>query len=74
MPKLPRIKPKEAIRALKRAGFSADHISGSHYIMYHNDNTPPISIPFHNRDLKLGTLKSILRQAKISVSEFLELL
>jgi len=74
MPKLPRVKPKQVIKALKRAGFYVDHITGSHYILYKDDSSPPISIPYHNKDLKLGTLKNILKQAKLSVKEFIELL
>ncbi len=74
MPKLPRVKSKQAIKALKRAGFYVDHVSGSHYILYKNDSTPPISVPFHNKELKLGTLSSILKQAKLSVQEFIDLL
>lgn len=33
MPKLPRIKPAKLIKALERAGFFVDHITGSHYIL-----------------------------------------
>lgn len=74
MPKLPRVKPKQVIKALKRAGFYVDRISGSHYIFYKNDKLMPISVPFHNKDLKTGTLASILKQAKLSTKEFIDLL
>lgn len=69
MPKLPRIKPSKIIKALKRAGFYIDHTTGSHYILYKDDKSNPVSIPYHKKDLKLGTLKNILRQAKISVKD-----
>ena len=74
MPKLPRIKPAKAIKALKRANFYIDHITGSHYILYKDDKSCPVSVPMHNKDLKLGTLRNILRQAKLSVKEFIEYL
>lgn len=74
MPKLPRVKPKQVIKALKRAGFYVDRISGSHYIFYKNDEFMPISVPFHNKDLKVGTFSNILRQAKLSIQEFIDLL
>lgn len=74
MPKLPRIKPKQLIKALKRANFYVDHVTGSHYIFYKDDNPLPISVPFHNKDLKTGTLSSILKQAKLSTQEFIDLL
>jgi predicted RNA binding protein YcfA (HicA-like mRNA interferase family) len=74
MPRLPRIKPTKLLKALKRAGFFIDHVSGSHFILYKNDKTMPISVPKHNKDLKLGTLRNILRQAKISVEELIDYL
>ena len=74
MPKLPRIKPFKVIKALKRAGFYLDHVTGSHHILYKDDKSWPVSVPRHNKDLKLGTLKSILKQARLSVKEFLEYL
>ncbi len=74
MPKLPRVKPFKVIKALKRAGFYIDHITGSHYILYQKDKLPPVSVPRHNKDLKLGTLSNILRQAKMSVEDFIKYL
>ena len=70
MPKLPRVKPTQAIKALQRANFYVDHITGSHYILYKDDKSAPVSVPRHNKDLKIGTLRNILRQAKISPEEF----
>jgi predicted RNA binding protein YcfA (HicA-like mRNA interferase family) len=74
MPKLPRLKPKKLIKILRQSGFSVDHISGSHYILYKDNSCPPITVPFHNKDLKTGTLSAILKQAKISVSELIDLI
>jgi|HubBroStandDraft_6_1064221.scaffolds.fasta_scaffold308603_1 hypothetical protein len=33
-----------------------------------------VSVPYHGRDLKHGTLRSILRQAEITVDELIDLL
>jgi len=74
MPKLPRVKPTKVISALQRAGFYVDHVTGSHYILYKDDKSSPVSIPRHTKDLKLGTLHNILKQAKISVKELQEYL
>lgn len=74
MPKLPRVKPKKVIKILEKAGFFVDHISGSHYIFYKNDNTLPVSVPFHNKNMKIGTLICILKQAKLSRQKFIDLL
>ncbi|PIU16196.1 hypothetical protein COT20_00785 [bacterium (Candidatus Gribaldobacteria) CG08_land_8_20_14_0_20_39_15] len=69
MPKLPRVKPTQVIRALKRAGFFIDHTTGSHYILYKDDKSNPVTVAIHNKNLKIGTLKSILKQAKLSVED-----
>lgn len=74
MPKLPRVKPTKVIAALKRANFFVDHVTGSHYILYKDNKSNPISVPRHNKDLKLGTLRNILKQAKLSIKEFIEYL
>ncbi len=74
MPKLPRVKPKRLIKVLKKIGFFVDHISGSHYILYRDNRSLPISVPFHNKDLKTGTLAGILKQSKLSRQKFIDLL
>lgn len=72
---LPAIRPKEVVRALKRAGFFIHRVSGSHYILKHPAKpTLRVTVPFHNRDLKRGTLQSIVKQAGFTNEEFLDLL
>ena len=68
MTKLPRVKPKMVIRALVRNGFSIHHTTGSHYFL--KKNKLRVSIPFHNKDLKPGTLSSIIAQAGLTIKEF----
>lgn len=74
MSKLPHLKPKQLIKTLKQTGFSINRVSGNHYILYKNDSYPPITVPYHNKDLKTGTLSAILKQAKISIDELIDLL
>jgi len=63
------------IKALHKAGFVIDHQTGSHLSMSHPDFAQCFAvIPVHNRDLRKGTLKSILRQANITVDRLVELL
>jgi len=69
------VRPKQLIRALERAGFVIDRVTGSHYILKHPAKpTLRVTVPYHNRDLKRGTLQSIVRQAGFSNEEFLDLL
>ena len=72
MAKLPALKPKEVIKVLERAGFSFIRQKGSHR-MYVKKNVGVI-IPFHKNDLKKGTLRHIIKQAGLTVEEFLKLL
>ena len=70
-PRLPPLKPRKVIRALKRAGFFVHHTKGSHYFLKHPDNpTLRVTIPYHNKDLKRRTLDSIVRQSGLTPDEF----
>ena len=74
--KLPALDGKRVVRALERAGFVVDRVVGSHYVMaLPEDVARTVTVPVHSaRDLKPGTLRSIIRQAGFSVEEFKELL
>lgn len=69
MPKLPTIKPNDLVRKLKKIGFTLDHQTGSHIIMYHLRTKRRAVIPNHIRDIKKGTLNSLLKEAGISREE-----
>jgi len=73
MPGLPVISARECIRALERAGYYISRQRGSHITLRRDDPPGRVTIPNH-KELKSGTLRSILRQASLSVDEFLELL
>ena len=73
-PKLPRVTSEEATRALERLGFSSSRQSGSHKI-YKNAQGKRVTVPFHKgRVLHPKVLKSILRDAELSVQEFIKFL
>ena len=73
MPKLPRISSREAIRALERLGFEQVRQIGSHVVMKKETQEGNIGcvVPVH-RELKVGTLSGILKQAQVTVEEFIE--
>jgi len=75
-PRLPVLKPKEVLKALLKAGFELHHQTGSHAQLRHPGKPHlRVTVPRHDRfDLPLPVLKSILRQAELSVEEFLEFL
>ena len=73
--KLPATSGKKVLRALERAGFSVVRVKGSHHMLEHETTGRRVTVPVHSKaDLPPGTLRAILKQADVSVAEFLELL
>jgi len=74
-PRLPSVSSNQILAALKKAGFFIHHQTGSHIILKsQHASVPRVIVPANRKDLKKGTLKSILKQAELSVEEFIELL
>ena len=74
MSKLPVVSGREAVRAFERLGYVVDHQTGSHIILRHRN--PPyrrLTVPDH-RELAKGTLRSLVREAGLTVEEFGSLL
>ena len=73
MPRLPRISSREAIRALERLGFEEVRQTGSHVVMKRETADGEIGcvVPLH-RELKVGTLSGILKQARVTAEEFID--
>jgi predicted RNA binding protein YcfA (HicA-like mRNA interferase family) len=71
---LPTLRPREVIRALERAGFLLLRAKGSHHYFHHPDRPELlVCVPVHPGDLKRPVLRSVLRQADLTVEEFLNL-
>ncbi len=74
MAKLPVVSGSEAVSAFGRGGYEVDHQTGSHVIVRHRD--PPhrrLSVPNH-KELAKGTLRTLIREAGLTVDQFAELL
>jgi len=67
MPELPRISGDEAIKVFKRLEFYEARQRGSHVVLRREDKG--CVIPRH-KQLALGTLRSVIRQAGITVEDF----
>lgn len=75
MAKLPSLNARKVIRALKRAGFVNDRQKGSHLILIHSKTNARTVVPVHTgRTIKEPLLRAIVRDAKLTVDEFIELL
>ena len=71
MAKLPRITGRETVRFLESEGFNVVRIRGSHHFMQCEELRT--TVPVHgNRNLKVGTLRSILRDIEMAPAEFAE--
>jgi predicted RNA binding protein YcfA (HicA-like mRNA interferase family) len=75
-PGLPTLSGRVVVAALERGGSTLDRVVGSHHVLVHQgEPRRAVTVPVHgNRDLKAGTLRSIIRQAGLTVEEFRDLL
>ena len=71
MPKLPRIGGRECIAALQELGFVIVRQRGSYIVMRKGPNG--CVVPNH-REIRVGTLAGLLRQAGVDPEEFIKVL
>jgi len=73
MPKLRRVSGRDAIRALEKLGFEQVRRRGSHVVLKKQTPQGDVGcvVPLH-RELAIGTLRGILRQAGATPDEFME--
>ncbi|KPU45797.1 YcfA-like protein [Oxobacter pfennigii] len=70
--KPPTLSGKEIVNALVKDGGTVEKHEGSHARVIYNGNL--VIVPIHtNKDLPEGTLKSIIRQTKLSKKQFYNL-
>jgi predicted RNA binding protein YcfA (HicA-like mRNA interferase family) len=72
--KLPSLKSKDVIKVLKKLGYFKIRQTSGHEIFYHSAKKKIIPIPIHNKDLKRGLVRAIIRELEISRDEFIKLL
>jgi predicted RNA binding protein YcfA (HicA-like mRNA interferase family) len=62
------IPAREVIRKLRRLGYLGPSPGGKHPLIWHPQTGQRITFPMHGkRDLKIGTLRAIVRQAGVDV-------
>jgi predicted RNA binding protein YcfA (HicA-like mRNA interferase family) len=73
MTRLPELTYRDVISRLRRAGFMFDRqAKGSHEIWYNPVTRRRTTVPNHPGAIARGTLRAIIREAGLSVDEFLE--
>ena len=66
MTRLPRLRGREVIAALRRAGFEVVRVRGSHHFLRHPDGRVTV-VPVHVREyVGLGLLSKILRDCEMT--------
>jgi predicted RNA binding protein YcfA (HicA-like mRNA interferase family) len=73
MSKLPVVSGQECVRIMGEAGFYVKRRHGSHIILRRDDPFCQVTVPDH-KELDRGTLRSIIKQAGLSVEEFVNLI
>ncbi len=74
MARLPQVSAREAIRAFERVGYEVVRQRGSHIRLRDSAGTrAALTVPDHS-PLKAGLLRRLLRDAGLSVDEFIDLL
>lgn len=68
MPSLPLVSGAEAVSALKKLGFLVARQRGSHIVM--RKGSQGCVVPNH-REIKMGTLNGLLKQAGVSTEAFI---
>ena len=61
------VKPRQIIKVLEKNGFVFIRQKGSHRL--YRRYQLRVTVPYHTKDLKPGTLRSILKQAGITPKE-----
>jgi len=74
VPKLPVVSGIEIVKALAKIGYEIDHQTGSHMILRQKEEPHRrLTVPKH-KEIAKGTLRAIIRQAGLTVEEFVNLL
>lgn len=70
MPRLPRLRGRQVIAALQRAGFVVLRVKGSHHFLQHSDGRRTV-VPVHaGETIGPGLLSKILKDAEMDTGEF----
>ena len=73
MPRLPRLSGRDVVRVFESLGWEKARQSSSHIILVREGHQATLSVPDH-KEVALGTLRSLIRSAGLSVEALSELL
>ncbi|KKQ35725.1 MAG: Toxin-antitoxin system, toxin component, HicA family [Candidatus Woesebacteria bacterium GW2011_GWA1_37_7] len=70
MTRLVPLKPREVEKILLRNRFILNFTKGSHKQFFNPRTNAHATVPFHSKDMALGTLRSIIKQSQLSDNLF----
>ncbi len=70
MAQLPKLSVRELVKVFEKLGWEIARQRGSHIIMSKKGHLATLSIPNH-KEVAKGTLRSLIRSARLTVLEFL---
>lgn len=70
MPKLAPLKPRAVEKILLKHGFILNVVKGSHKQYFNPQTKAHVTVPYHSRDIVMGTLRSIVRQSLLDIKIF----
>jgi predicted RNA binding protein YcfA (HicA-like mRNA interferase family) len=74
MPRIPRIRGRELISALQKAGFAVLRVKGSHHFLQHADGRRTV-VPVHaGETIGPGLLNKILKDTELTRDQLIDLL
>jgi len=71
MIRLPRLSGREVVKVFESLGWEQVRQSGSHMILVREGHRATLSVPDH-KEVAMGTLRSLIRSAGLTVEEFVE--
>lgn len=74
MPNLPNIKFGTLLKFFLQKGFTVDHITGSHYILYHRETRKRAVLSYRKGDFPKGTLLAIIRESGFTKEDLTDFL
>ena len=70
MGRLPRLRGREVVAALRRGGFSVIRVKGSHHFLRHSDGRATV-VPVHSGEtIGPGLMSKILKDVEVDSVEF----
>jgi predicted RNA binding protein YcfA (HicA-like mRNA interferase family) len=70
MAKLPVMSGREVVKTFESLGWMVDRQSSSHIVLVKSGEKAALSVPDH-REVRKGTLRSLIRNANLTLDEFL---